>query len=69
MLLQALNPASPIKGDANGDDTFREGSVTEIRNNYDILWKKEDGTAAGAGIFNGDVGVVKVNRPQQTMVP
>ena len=37
----------------------------QIRNNYDILWKKEDGTAAGAGIFNGDVGVVKEIDPQK----
>ena len=30
----------------------------QIRNNYDILWKKTDGTAVGAGIFNGDVGII-----------
>ena len=30
----------------------------QIRNNYDILWKKADGSAVGTGIFNGDVGVI-----------
>lgn len=67
MLQQALNPASPDKKEhAYGDYTFREGDrVMQIRNNYDILWKKEDGTAAGAGIFNGDVGVVKAIDPQK----
>jgi len=28
----------------------------QIRNNYDILWKKVDGIGSGAGIFNGDIG-------------
>ncbi len=31
----------------------------QIRNNYDIMWKKSDGTALGNGIFNGDVGTIK----------
>ena len=31
----------------------------QIRNNYDLLWKKTDGTQVGAGIFNGDVGIVQ----------
>ena len=30
----------------------------QIRNNYDILWKKTDGSAVGTGIFNGDVGTI-----------
>ena len=30
----------------------------QIRNNYDILWKKTDGTQVGTGIFNGDIGVI-----------
>ena len=30
----------------------------QIRNNYDILWKKRDGTGQGVGIFNGDVGQI-----------
>ena len=31
----------------------------QIRNNYDILWKKTDGSLVGAGIFNGDVGIIQ----------
>ena len=31
----------------------------QIRNNYDILWKKDDGSTVGTGIFNGDVGVIR----------
>ena len=61
LLQSALNPPSPDKQEhAYGDYTFREGDrVMQIRNNYDIVWKKSDGTAAGTGIFNGDVGIVR----------
>ena len=60
LLQQALNPAAPTKKErAFGDFTYREGDrVMQIRNNYDILWKKLDGSAVGTGIFNGDVGVI-----------
>ena len=61
-LLQAgLNPPSPDKSERQyGDFTFREGDrVMQVRNNYDILWKKADGSAVGAGIFNGDVGIIQ----------
>lgn len=60
--LQAvLNPPSPTKREkAHGDFLFREGDrVMQIRNNYDILWKRPDGLGAGAGIFNGDIGIVR----------
>ena len=30
----------------------------QIRNNYDLVWKKQDGSAVGTGIFNGDVGTI-----------
>jgi exodeoxyribonuclease V alpha subunit len=30
----------------------------QIRNNYDILWKKTDGSQVGTGVFNGDIGMV-----------
>ena len=30
----------------------------QIRNNYDIIWKKQDGSAVGTGVFNGDIGTV-----------
>jgi len=66
-LLQAsLNPAAPTKQEKTvGDTVFRVGDrVMQIRNNYDLLWKKTDGSAVGAGIFNGDVGIVTKVDPQ-----
>ncbi len=60
-LLQAnLNPPAPDKPErAFGESIFRTGDrVMQIRNNYDLLWKKTDGTQIGAGVFNGDVGII-----------
>lgn len=59
-LQAALNPASPEKKEKlYGQYMFRTGDrVMQIRNNYDVLWKSEDGTSAGAGIFNGDIGFI-----------
>ncbi|MBR1972958.1 MAG: ATP-dependent RecD-like DNA helicase [Oscillospiraceae bacterium] len=61
MLQAALNPASPDKKERQfGEYIFREGDrVMQIRNNYDILWKRTDGSEVGAGIFNGDVGTIQ----------
>ena len=61
LLQAALNPPGPDKKErAFGDYLFREGDrVMQIRNNYDILWKKNDGSMVGAGIFNGDVGIIQ----------
>ena len=61
-LLQAsLNPPSPGKKERQfGDFIFREGDrVMQIRNNYDITWKKTDGSTIGTGIFNGDIGIIR----------
>lgn len=65
LLQAALNPQSPDKKERSyGDYQFREGDrVMQIRNNYDILWKKADGSAVGAGIFNGDVGRIQTIDP------
>ena len=61
MLQEALNPPSADKKERQfGEFTFREGDrVMQIRNNYDILWKRSDGSEVGAGIFNGDVGIIQ----------
>ena len=70
LLQQALNPASPEKKEhQSGQFLFREGDrVMQIRNNYDILWKKLDGSAVGTGIFNGDMGVItSIDSNQETM--
>ena len=38
---------------------FREGDrVMQIRNNYDIVWERVDGSDQGTGMFNGDVGEI-----------
>jgi len=60
LLQTVLNPQSNEKKERSyGEFLFREGDrVMQIRNNYDILWKKADGTSTGSGIFNGDVGQV-----------
>ena len=65
LLQAALNPQSPDKKERSyGDYQFREGDrVMQIRNNYDILWKKADGSAVGTGIFNGDVGRIQTIDP------
>ena len=69
-LQNALNPAAPTKKERQwGDFSFREGDrVMQIHNNYDIMWKKTDGSAVGSGIFNGDVGtVVSIDPQMETM--
>ena len=40
----------------------------QIRNNYDIMWKKCDGSAIGAGVFNGDIGTITAIDPQAETV-
>lgn len=70
-LLQAqLNPMSEEKKERKfGDFSFREGDrVMQIRNNYDILWRKTDDTQAGTGIFNGDIGVISQIDPASEVV-
>ena len=59
-LQAALNPPAAGKRQKQwGDVTFRVGNrVMQTKNNYDVLWEKDDGTA-GSGIFNGDVGVIQ----------
>ena len=67
LLQGALNPAAPDKKERqSGEFTFREGDrVMQIRNNYDIMWKKCDGSMVGTGMFNGDIGVIARIDPQQ----
>ena len=72
-LQASLNPAAPMKKERQwGEFSYREGDrVMQIRNNYDIMWKKTDGSAVGAGVFNGDVGIITAIDPymeQMTVV-
>ena len=69
--LQAvLNPPARDKREKTyGDFLFREGDrVMQIRNNYDIMWKRTDGTGAGVGVFNGDLGVIaSIDHAEETI--
>ena len=70
LLQGALNPPAPTKKERQfGDFSFREGDrVMQIRNNYDIIWKKCDGSAVGTGVFNGDVGsITEIDPHAETM--
>lgn len=60
-LQASLNPPAPGKREkAYGDTLFREGDrVMQVRNNYDITWRRNDGAGVGTGIFNGDIGLVQ----------
>lgn len=61
VVLQAtLNPPSPEKREHRFREiTYREGDrVMQVRNNYDMEWERDNGMS-GAGIFNGDVGVIE----------
>lgn len=59
-LQETLNPPAEGKSEKRfGDTVFRQGDrVMQIRNNYDIVWEREDGKEAGSGMFNGDVGEI-----------
>ena len=65
-LQNVLNPAGNGKKERQwGDFVFREGDrVMQIRNNYDIIWKRADGSAVGTGVFNGDIGTIAQIDPQ-----
>ena len=69
--LQAvLNPPAPGKREKQfGDFSYREGDrVMQIRNNYDIIWKRTDGMGAGTGVFNGDIGTItKIDFAAETL--
>ncbi|MBE6955913.1 MAG: ATP-dependent RecD-like DNA helicase [Ruminococcaceae bacterium] len=65
-LQQALNPPGESKGErAFGEYTFRKGDrVMQVKNNYDLLWREPLTGQAGAGVFNGDIGVIKDVAPR-----
>lgn len=65
ILQQYLNPPSSQKKEKEQDDRiFREGDkVMQIKNNYQLEWEIRSkygfATDRGAGVFNGDVGIIK----------
>ena len=69
-LQAALNPPAAGKNERKyGKIVFREGDrVMQIRNNYDIMWKKTEGMGYGTGVFNGDVGKIqRIDSAAETM--
>ena len=69
-LQQVLNPPDERKKEyAAGPLRLREGDkVMQIKNNYDLIWVKDNGED-GMGVFNGDIGVIDlINRPSSTIV-
>ncbi len=61
LLQAALNPPAPDRAEKkHGDFTYRVGDrVMQIRNNYDLIWKRLGGGGMGSGVFNGDVGIIR----------
>lgn len=68
-LQEVLNPAERGKSERPmGLGVLREGDkVMQVKNNYDLAWKRENGES-GAGVFNGDVGLLeRLDRRTGTM--
>ena len=69
--LQALlNPGEPGKNErAFQNRILREGDkVMQIKNNYDLLWKRTGGDE-GSGVYNGDMGrIVEVKTASVTIL-
>ena len=72
-LQAALNPPTEGKNEKIfGSVTFREGDrVMQIRNNYDMIWRKESPSGppeTGAGIYNGDMGeILAIDAESETL--
>ena len=67
LLQNELNPPKEGKPEVKGYIyTYRVGDkVMQTRNNYDLIWSR--GEEQGAGIFNGDIGVItEINSRAQT---
>ena len=58
-LQEAVNPHEEGKQEINVNGMiFREGDkVMQVKNNYNLLWNKSDGTT-GEGVYNGDIGML-----------
>ena len=69
-LQAALNPPAPDKPEKKyGDFLFRvDDRVMQIRNNYDIVWKKPGTLEHGTGVFNGDIGTLAAISTEEEIV-
>lgn len=59
-LQMLLNPHRPGAKERNfGNRVLREGDkVMQIRNDYQMKWKRTDNFMDGEGVFNGDIGFI-----------
>ena len=59
-LQKILNPEDPKKTEKKlNDRIFRvEDKVMQIKNNYQIEWRRQDDLQKGQGVFNGDIGFI-----------
>ena len=74
LLQNELNPEEEDKKERNfGEVVFREQDrVMQTKNNYNILWEKENEREfkkeLGNGIFNGELGIIdKINKEDKTI--
>lgn len=73
ILQKELNPPAAGKSEVKTPlYIYRKGDkVMQTKNDYDILWKKQitdEKTESGAGIFNGDIGIITaVNKILRTV--
>ena len=69
-LQEALNPPREDLAEKQlGSRLFREGDkVMQIRNNYDIAWRRIDDFSEGEGIFNGDIGFIHRIDPEMNEI-
>ena len=52
----------------SGGSCFREGDrVMQIRNHYDLPWKRANGSS-GTGVFNGDIGTIVSIDPKEDQI-
>ncbi len=58
-LQSALNPPAPHKAEHHfAGVIYRVGDrVMQIKNNYDIMWLRDNGEN-GLGVYNGDIGII-----------
>lgn len=63
-----INPPKFGKNEIRGPVyIFRENDkVMQTRNNYDIVWKKDD--EVGTGVYNGDIGVITEIRKREGVI-
>lgn len=74
LLQNELNPSEKDKDEKEfGEIKFREQDrVMQTKNNYNILWEKENDREfkkeLGNGIFNGELGIIeKINKEEKTV--